>query len=349
MTETLPHLVVRADAGSAIGTGHAMRLLALTQAWRDAGGAATLLTAGSPEWILERYEREGATAQRLDDLDEAADAAALVAATRAHEAAVAVVDGPRFDERYLDALEPIRDRTLAVDDMAALPRYPVAVVVNQNAHADRARYPQESMARFLLGLDYVLLRREFHEAPPRRNVAERGRRVLVTFGGADPTGMTMRALEALGVVARSRGDLEVVVVVGPANPAAEEIAGAVRSAPFTARLDRSVQDMTSRIAWADLALVSAGSTVWELARMGCPALVVETAPAEPHLAAGLGRLGLFDRLGPADGITTMGLAGAITARLDDTSWRAAMAALGPSLVDGRGAARVAGELRALLP
>jgi UDP-2,4-diacetamido-2,4,6-trideoxy-beta-L-altropyranose hydrolase len=342
----VPQLVLRADATSTIGTGHAMRLLALAQAWVDGGGGATLLTRGVPDWVAGRYEREGAGVERVAD-DDDGDAATLVGVVEARGTALAAVDGPRFDARYLDALAPIGARTLLLDDMAALDRYPVGMVLNQNAHAERGRYPADPGTRYLLGLHYTLLRREFRTAAPRESVAEPGRRVLVTFGGADPAGMTLRALEALTVVGVLRRDLEVRVLVGPANPLFGVIAGAVDAAPFAARLERSVDDMTSRIAWADLAVTSAGSTVWELARLGCPALVVETAPAEPYLAAGLANVGLFDRLGPADDLLTTDLAGAIANRLDDQGWRAAMAALGPSLVDGQGAVRVAAALREL--
>ena len=338
-----PHLVLRADATSTIGTGHAMRLLALAQAWTDGGGEATLLTRGVPDWVAGRYEREGLGVERLAGDD--GDAATLVALVDGKGQAVAAVDGPRVDGTYLDALAPIAARTLVLDDMAALDRYPVAMVLNQNAHAERDRYPADVGTRYLLGLDYTLLRREFRTAMPRENVAERGRRVLVTFGGADPAGMTLRAMEALTAVGVLRPDLDVTVLVGPANPLLDVIAGAVDAAPFAARLERSVDDMTSRIAWADLAVTSAGSTVWELARLGCPALVVETAPAEPYLAAGLASVSLFDGLGPADDLSTTALARAISNRLDDRGWRAAMAALGPSLVDGQGAVRVAAALR----
>jgi spore coat polysaccharide biosynthesis predicted glycosyltransferase SpsG len=99
--------------------------------------------------------------------------------------------------------------------------------------------------------------------------------------------------------------------------------------------------MPSRIAWADLAVVSGGSTVWELARLGCPALVIETVPAEVRLAAGLANVGLFGRLGKATALDDERLAGDIAAKLDDAPWRARMSQLGPKLVDGKGARRVA--------
>jgi UDP-2,4-diacetamido-2,4,6-trideoxy-beta-L-altropyranose hydrolase len=98
------------------------------------------------------------------------------------------------------------------------------------------------------------------------------------------------------------------------------------------------------MAGSDLAITSGGSTVWELARMGCPALVVETVPVESLLVSGLTRVGLFASLGPASALTIESMADAIAARIDDARWRAAMSNLGMQLVDGKGAMRVVDAL-----
>ena len=59
-------LVLRADATTAGGTGHMMRMLALSQAWLDAGGRARWLVAAAPPALIERIEDEGVAIVRLD-------------------------------------------------------------------------------------------------------------------------------------------------------------------------------------------------------------------------------------------------------------------------------------------
>jgi hypothetical protein len=81
-----------------------------------------------------------------------------------------------------------------------------------------------------------------------------------------------------------------------------------------------------------------------LARSGCPALVVETAPPEHAWVGGLERVGLFDRLGPAERLDAQTIADAIGRRLLDVPWRREMATLGPKLVDGDGVVRVIGVM-----
>ena len=324
-----------------------MRLLALGQAWSDAGGRVEGMLGEAPGAIVRRYEAERFQVRRLPaDSTEAADV--IAGLLLEDPAARAAIDRPGIGLAELDRLGEASTRILVVDDMALLARYPVALVLNQNAHADRAAYPQTSHSRFLLGLRFVLLRREFREFVANRAIPDRARRLLITFGGADPTGMTARAVDAvLGLPAGTRRDLEVRVVVGAANERANDIGAAAEQAGVAMTVERGVEDMASQMAWADLAVTSGGSTVWELARTGTPALVVETTAAEAMLVLGLGQVGLFELLGAADRLDGAVLRSAIEARIDDRPWRTEMAHRGLQLVDGQGAPRVADALATL--
>src|SRR5690606_30453084 len=76
--------------------------------------------------------------------------------------------------------------------------------------------------RKLLGPEYALLRPEFHQA--KKTLRKRDgkiRRILVFFGGSDPTNETKKALEAIKQL--NRPEIAVDVVVGTANPYQEEI------------------------------------------------------------------------------------------------------------------------------
>jgi UDP-2,4-diacetamido-2,4,6-trideoxy-beta-L-altropyranose hydrolase len=341
-------LVIRADASRAAGTGHLMRALALAQAWLDGGGRVRWLLTAAPEPLEARVASEGIDIIALGapaGSDE--DASALRSELERDERAVAVVDGLEFSAAYLSALGPESRRVLLVDDDAAHDAYPVGFVLNQNAHAERAAYPPDAPARFLLGTTFALLRREFRPDPAGRAVPERARHLLITLGGADPGGVTRRVVAA---VAELPGELregaEVRVIVGAANSDGGQLEAEARrlSGRLAVQIERAVIDMPALLAWADLAITSGGSTVWELARMGCPALVIETVPVEALLVGGLARVGLDDRLGHADDLDGATITAAVTARIDDQRWRQEMSARGRKLVDGRGATRVVGVL-----
>jgi UDP-2,4-diacetamido-2,4,6-trideoxy-beta-L-altropyranose hydrolase len=327
------------------GLGHLMRLLALGQAWSDANGRVDALLGAAPEGVVARYVAEGYTVRLSPSATSREACTALALEIGADPTAVAAIDRPDLEAADLDAFGDVARRVLVVDDMARLERYPVALVLNQNVHADRVAYPPDEGTRYLLGIGYVLLRREFRAAVPERHIPEQARRLLVTFGGADPTGMTRRTVAALLAASPAlRDELEVRAIVGAANR--DVVDGDVAEA-LRLTVEHDVDDMVTRMAWADLAVTSGGSTVWELARTGCPALVVETAPAEPLLVGGLERIGLFDRLGPAGQLSEEALRAAIERRLGDPAWRAEMARRGRELVDGQGANNVVDALAGL--
>lgn len=70
-----------------------------------------------------------------------------------------------------------------------------------------------------------------------------------------------------------RDDLEIVVLAGAANPHVESLRRAVAQAPFRGEVRVNVEDVAAVMAWADVAITAAGSTVWELAAMRLPALI----------------------------------------------------------------------------
>lgn len=341
-------LVLRADATTEGGTGHMMRTLALAQAWIDAGGRARWLVAEAPPSLLTRIEVEGIEIVSVAPPAGSPEDAASVRETLIGDAqGMAVIDGTHFGGPYLEALGEVRERVMVIDDMADRPDYPVGLLLNQNAHAERAEYPAESSTRFLLGTRYVLLRREFATPPPPRTTPPVARHLLVTFGGADPTGMTLKTIAALRRLPEAlRGAIRVRLLVGAANAHAERIEAAAADPDlgFRAVVKRAVTDMPSEMAWADLAITSGGSTVWELARTGCPALVVETVPVERRLVSGLVKVGLFGHLGPGAELDERGMADEIAAKAEDVAWRTEMTTLGMRLIDGAGARRVVDAL-----
>jgi UDP-2,4-diacetamido-2,4,6-trideoxy-beta-L-altropyranose hydrolase len=331
-----------------MGTGHLMRCLALAQGWRASGGEARFAVADAPERVASRVAADGFPIERVEAMPGTAeDADRLVDIARARGAEWLALDGYHFAERYQSAIRGGGFPVLAVDDNAHAESYVADVVLNQNMYAREEMYASRApYTRLLLGSRYALLRSEFRErvvARSQSGVDGSATRVLVTLGGSDPHDTTSAVLGALSRI--DRPELEVRVVVGPANARIEAIRSAAAMAPFGVELLGDVRDMPSLMEWCDLAISAAGSTCWELAHVGVPMLVVSVAENQLPIAESLAAADIGIDLGWYEGLNAVALVATVEWLLDDGNERREMSARARALVDGEGALRVAAELR----
>ena len=117
-------------------------------------------------------------------------------------------------------------------------------------------------------------RAPFHDVP---------RRLLLTFGGTDPAGLTSRVLDA--VVDDCPLPITIVAGIGMRRhgPLADRVA-ALRAAGHDVELLRDVPVMSDVLREADIAFSSAGRTLYELAHMGVPSIVIRQNERESRHA-----------------------------------------------------------------
>jgi UDP-2,4-diacetamido-2,4,6-trideoxy-beta-L-altropyranose hydrolase len=269
------------------------------------------------------------------------DAEDTIGALRGHRPVWLVVDHYGLDAEWEHRLRPHVESLLVISDLVDR-RHDCEILLNQNPSLVRGdayagRVP--TTARVLLGPRYAMLRRQF--AQNREKVRSRDgrvRRVLVYFGGTDPTNMTGLALEALA--AEEFGGLEVDVVVGSNNPHRERLADQADNRSRT-RMHGTGADMPELMALADLAIGAGGTTTLERLCLGLPSLVVSIAANQEPSCQALSERRLIKYLGADDSIDVPCMKAALKECLDGGVDLADMSARGRLEVDGLGAERVA--------
>jgi UDP-2,4-diacetamido-2,4,6-trideoxy-beta-L-altropyranose hydrolase len=342
MTEE--RLLIRADSGIAMGTGHVMRCLALAQAWQDAGGRALFAMANPPASLVERLRQESISVLEISAAEGIDDAKATSALAREHGAAWVVVDGYQFGADYQRSVRSGGLKLLFLDDYGHAGEYSADIVLNQNLSANESAYHNRTAyTRLLLGSQYCLLRREFNAWQKwEREISPFGARVLVTMGGSDPDNFTERAIAALNLPGDQ--NLEAVVVAGGNNAKFESLEH-LAAAGKKITLHRNVSNMAELMAWADVAISAAGTTCWELCLMGLPSLLVDVAENQTAVARELNGRGCAIHLGNSRNVSAEKIAGQLKDLLLSKQSRETMSQRCRGLIDGQGAQRVVSALR----
>jgi len=333
-------LLVRADAGAHIGTGHLMRCLALAEAWRARGGHAIFITACESDVLRRRILEEGFHVATLKwSHPDPSDWEMTSELLAEHPGAWTVLDGYHFDPAYQQRVREAGHLLLVIDDMAHLDCYHADVVLNQNLNAEQLHYSCDPETRLLLGTRYVLLRSEFLTWKGwRRQIPDAARKVLVSLGGSDPDNVTLKVIRALQRLGPE--GLESIVCVGASNLHYRELELAVRDSTFPIRLERNVSNMPELMAWADVAISAGGSTCWELAFMGLPNIVLVLAENQRAVPEGLQDHGVAANLGWFASVSEGRLAQALADMLHDSNCRREMSQRGQRLIDAGGVERV---------
>ena len=346
MSEHSQTLVFRVDAGTSMGTGHVMRCLALAQAWRDQGNRGVFAMSSSTPAVDERLLLEGMDVMKVNASTGSEEVAAeLIQFARNEGANWVVSDGYAFCAEYQRCLKRAGVRHLLVDDLGRIGGYYADIVLDQNASASESLYrDRQTNTRLLLGSCYILLRREFAcWREWKREISANARRILVTMGGTDPDNLTEYAIRALATAAPR--NLEVVVVTTTSCPHRRAIESAGAAFPGKLKVLQNTTNMPELMAWADLAIIAAGGTLWELLYMGCPAISFARNGTQREVITQLHQQGIVETVERGQASEGAFLASTVYELLNSAERRRRMNAMGRERIDGRGAQRVCEFLR----
>lgn len=270
-----------------------MRMIALAQTWQQQGGKAIFLCADIAPALEQRLACEEFHLLRIhaplgsqEDLRETMQLISKTLSTDRQNARI-VLDGYHFGSDYQLGIKAAGFKLLVVDDYGSADFYHADWVLNQNISAREDLYShRRSNTELLLGTRFALLRREFlAHAGVQRSIPHIALNVLVTLGGSDPTNVTGEVIDALKAF-----PFKLRIIVSGSNPNLSSLRNAIdNAAPSTNSIDLIVdpKDMPGLMKWADLAVAAGGSTAWELAFIGVPALYFILAKNQHAIAVEL--------------------------------------------------------------
>ncbi len=314
-------LAIYTEGGHVRGLGHVARCSAYARGWLDRGGRVI--------WTLDGDDLAGAAATGCGEVRPGRwqdDPAAL---PDLHPA-VAIVDSYQLTPAVAAAIADRAVMPVFIDDLQAL-AYPRGLVIHPALDPAPLR---PDGADWLTGPVWQPLRPAFWTLAPRGPVRPAIDRILVTMGGSD--------LYGLGAA--------IVRLVADRVPGVRidwVTASDVLSPPPGVVLHHRLSDqaMAGLMLEADLAISAAGSTVFELARCGVPAILLGVADnQQPNLDHWPDRCGFIDA-GLWDAVDRDARVRAALDRLRDPHLRATITDRAMATVDGQGVRRLFDRLQ----
>lgn len=322
-----PRLLLRTDAGPHRGYGHVMRCLTLGAELRRRGWAVTLLAQDLSPFLHDRATSEGIQVRPMIHQVGSLDDAAEVLFNRAD---LVVVDGYDFPSTYFEFLDEKFVAYVVIDDNGETRTHGALLIINQNPHASESMYPGFEPARLLLGAEFAMVRSEVTRLAreyPATVPASRPT-VLVSIGGTDIGGLTRGVTEAL----LQNGNWNVIASL------AKPPAGAA-SAPA---------DIATALASATVAVIGAGSTLWEACFLGVPTVALIVADNQVPGSGAAAQMGACELLDLRGRVAFHEIRRRVERLVTSPSSRGAIRAAGERLIDGHGASRVANSLERAL-
>jgi len=266
---------------------------------------------------------------------------------RTHDYPVRQVTDEHDDLQTLEGIDPdivfVDIEDASADYYESLHSVSAAIVNFENLdlkHADFVLNPQRSVEgtethNNLNGPDYLVLREEFKEVTPE--ISEQVSKVLITFGGTDPLGMTISCLRELG-----SADLpfNYKVVLGPGFDKEEQLDQLPDGILAQFDIYRNVSNMAELMEWADIAVSGGGRTVYELAATGTPSIVIAQNDGEVERMKLLREQGAIEFLGHGETVRPNDVADRLADLADDPEQRSFLSRRGQEIVDGQGIQRI---------
>ena len=331
----------RTDANSTIGAGHVVRCLSIAYACRQQGMRTIFLVSdGESEAYIKKLTTQdpALTPDKVIVLHADDEKPHTEIARMIETSSILLLDSYAFDNTYINRLKAAsaKGTRIAIIDDFSRADLNADIIINYMPKGKEVHYKNADLV--LAGLSYAPLRPQF--ACASASSPTPSHRILISTGGADRYHMREAICECV------RGTEPAIVPV--------PLADSVSLTPVVA--DGSIADMATLMKSCDLAITAGGSTLIELCATGTPAIVFTVADNQLPQVRPLAEQGVISfagSIGDGDETHVTAECAAVLKNiktlledlLNDADKRSAMSEKMHSLVDGRGAERIAAALQ----
>lgn len=324
--------LILTEGGKKYGLGHVQRCLSIKQALKENNINSEMIVDGDADSMESIFSDEKIKIGnwKKDVLKQ-------------EEADVVIIDSWFASNNIYENI--VRNSRLAVffDDVQRI-NYPGGIIVNGGIGSEEMNYKKYRNHKVLLGTKYQPLRREFWKTSTRK-INGKINNVLLFFGVNDSRGLAPKILKS---IQQYFPDWDVTIILGK---------GVLKST--LNKLDKYKKDnvnifvninaklIKNLMIQADVAIVSAGQIIYELACMGVPTIGISTASNQNKYIQAWENKGFVINGGVWNqAALEKNIINSLT-DLEDGK-RKQRSLKGQSLIDGQGARRIVGEIQKII-
>lgn len=280
------------DGSASIGMGHLMRCLVLAKEFRKHANRVLFATRKNVA-VANLLRKNNFSVLWLRGNDGFINKN-IVSKLCREKADLLIVDSYEMDEKSLNLLNKNFMKTAIIDDNAELKNYKADYVINGNIFASKLMYKKhDNKTKFFLGNKFALLSEDFLKHR-KDKLKEKTKNLLITFGGSDPENQTIRLVKLLNSFSHN---FKVRIITGGFYKDFMKLKKYVKNTACDIKIFRNVKNMSIHMKWADLAVSGAGTTAYELASTGTPAILLVLADNQLKIAEKLDDTGAAYNLG----------------------------------------------------
>lgn len=275
-------LYILTEGGDGIGIGHITRCSALYEKALEYKLESKFIVFGKNiNKILKKYNHE---------IREWKDVTYLSALITKDD--YVIIDSYLASIEIYELVSKLAKRVVYIDDNMRL-NYPKGIVVNPSLYGNELNYPKKEEVEYLLGKDYIILRKEFEEKKKDfKKKKQEIEKILITLGGTDIRNLIPKLLKILRNIDE---DFKIKVIVRDSYSNLKEI---LEEKTLNTKLlyNLEASNMEKEMEESDLVISACGQTIYELLAVGTSFIPIVIIENQSNNAVGLKNLKIFDKI-----------------------------------------------------
>lgn len=319
-------VIIMTEGSKSIGFGHITRCLSIYQAFKEKNIPVEFMINGDStiETIIKNTEYKIFNwlkyPNKLFGLLEESD--------------IVILDSYLAHGDFYKRISELVELAVYIDDNKRID-YPEGIVVNGSILATKLNYTPKAGVDYLLDSNYMPLRREFWDVA-KKEIKSTVQSVMVTLGGDDVRNVTPKILKFL---IKKYPQVFKNIVIGKGFENITEIEK-LKDGKTELIYYPDATGMLKLMMESDVAISAGGQTLYELARVGIPAIAICVAANQSHNIENWKNVGFIELAGYWDDEYLLDNIKKCFELLKDQDVRFKNGENGKKFVDGKGAIRL---------